>query len=308
MTEAFLTFFLIAVVGILARQSIRKVIDPVALRQAINTIVLYILLPAYLFAAVCRIDLDSFSWQMPAALGAGAMGSLILGIFAYGFFSIDQRTKGALVLAGAFGNIACFWVPACVEIHEEADLESLHRTGAAMIACAVVAGSILACWYGTAGRNSFAFLRAVGAPLRLPPVWALIAGVMVKVYTVTVPAWIIDGADLLSAGITGLLILSLGLCVRFPKTNELGPILPALAIKLVLFPVILFLAIKTLGEGAGNDPGPSLTVVGVLPTQLLVLALAERFKLDCTFLGLVIVVNTALSFWTIPLIHGLLYR
>ena len=307
MAEAYLSFFLIVAVGIVARQSIRKTIDPDALRHAVNTTVLYVLVPAFLLAAVWRIDVETLEWQMPAVMGAGVLGSVFVGMFAFGFFNIDQRTKGSLILSCAFGNVACFYPPLFAVIFDDGDAEGLPLTRAAMIACTVVAGGVLAGWYGAAGKNSFAFVRSVGGLLRLPPFWALVAGGALKFYEVEIPLWVLDGADLLSVGITGLLILSVGLALRLPKTNEIGPVLPAVAIKLIVSPVLLYLLIEALGSSADSGLGASVVITGALPTQLLVLAIAERFKLDCAVVALVFVVNTALSFWTMPFIHGLLY-
>ncbi len=307
MTGEYLSFFLIVVVGVLARRSIHKTIDPDALRQAVNRLVLYILVPAFLLTAIWSIDVETLDWHAPAVLGAGVIGSLFVGMFAYGFFKIDQRTKGALILSCAFANVACFGASLFTKNSHEIDAEGLLLVGGAMTACTVVAGSILAGWYGAAGKNSFAFVRSVGALLRLPPVWALVAGVGLQYYEVDIPYWVRDSADLLAAGITGLLILSVGLALRFPKGNEIGPILPAVAIKLVVPPLLVFFLIEALGSSFKSDLGPTVITVGSFPTQLLVLTLADRFKLDCAVVALVVVVNTALSFWTMPLIYGWLY-
>lgn len=307
MADALCSFFLIVAIGVVARQSIGKIIDPAALRQAINTAVLYILVPAFLFAAVCRIDMAELSWQPLAVLGACALGCIILGMFAYGFFKCDQQTKASLILACAFGNVALFGLPAFAATLGEGDGDRFPLAAAAMTACTVVVGSIAAGWYAGSGKNSFAFIRSLGALLRLPPVWALCAGGVIKYYEVDTPWWVLQGADLLTAAMAGLLILSVGLSLRLPQTNEIGLLLPAVAVKLFLAPLLFFLAVRVLGDGAGSVPGPALAVVGALPTQLLVLAVSDRFKLDTALVALVIAVNTALCYWTIPLIYGLLY-
>jgi len=307
MAGEYFSFFLIAVVGVVARQSIGKTIDPDALRQAVNTVVLYILVPAFLLTAIWSLDGEAIDWQAPALLGAGILGTLFVGMFAFGFFKLDQRTKGALILSCAFANVACFGTPLVANYFSLGDGRGLLLIGGSMTASTVVAGSVLAGWYGAAGRNSFAFVRSVGALLRLPPVWALVAGLGLRYYEVSIPYWVRDGAGLLAAGITGLLILSVGLALRLPKGDEIWPILPAVATKLVVPPLLVFFLLKALGGGFESDLGPTVVMAGALPTQLLVLALADRFKLDCAIVALVVVASTALSFWTIPFIHGLLY-
>jgi len=61
------------------------------------------------------------------------------------------------------------------------------------------------------------------------------------------------------------------------------------------------------GFGMSGAPLEATVVEGAMPTQLLCLVIADRFGLDLSDLALVIVIDTALAYLTIPLIHGLLF-
>jgi predicted permease len=116
---------------------------------------------------------------------------------------------------------------------------------------------------------------------------------------------VLDAAALLGAGVSGLMILSLGMALQFPKAESVGLLVPVLAVKLAASPVVVFLAARALGmEGELLE---AVTVEGAMPSQLLTFVIADRFKLNVSILALVIGLDTALAFLTIPFVHGLLF-
>ena len=86
--------------------------------------------------------------------------------------------------------------------------------------------------------------------------------------------------------------------------RPLGGILPCVAIKLALSPLIVWAGTRML---AVDEPFAAATVLeAAMPTQLVVLIVADRFGLDTELAALAALVTTTASFFTLPLIHHLL--
>jgi hypothetical protein len=99
------------------------------------------------------------------------------------------------------------------------------------------------------------------------------------------------------------MIFSIGLALTFPKVAHAYAVIPAVIIKLVVSPGISFLAAKTLGLS-----GTALTssvLESAMPSMVLTLLVADRYKLDVSLGAFMIVVTTILSFATLPAILAL---
>jgi len=120
-----------------------------------------------------------------------------------------------------------------------------------------------------------------------------------------VPEWVLESAGLLGVGVSGLMMLSLGMALRFPRPESVGTLIPVVLVKLALSPLVVYLAARSLGmKGVLHE---AVVVEGAMPSQLLTFVIADRFKLDVNVLALVIGLDTALAFVTIPFIHGRLF-
>ena len=141
--------------------------------------------------------------------------------------------------------------------------------------------------------------------LKLPPLWALGAALILNRQGVQAPHCLLEACRLLGAGVPGLMMLSLGMALRFPRSGSIGPILSVIGIKLIASPLAVWFAARLLGmEGTLHQ---AVTLEGAMPTQLLTLVIADRYGLDSATLALVVGLDTALSFFTIPLVQGLLF-
>jgi predicted permease len=275
-------------------------------RKSINRLVLYVLLPALIFKVISTSDLDGVLYQVPFAAAAGIVGCLAVAWLVFRWIPLDARAKGALILACAFGNVTYLGLPVLQGVFPDqaGDISKVAILCEVTVApLNLIVGSLLAMRFsGERGVNLRQSLKQV---VQLPPLWALVAALLCKKLEVPVPEFILHGTAVLGGAVSGLMILSLGMALRFERVEHLVPTLGVGGIKLFLSPVIVFGAAKLLSM---QDPYfEAVTLEGAMPTQLLTLVIADRFNLDSRLLARAIVINTVLAFVTIPLVRTLLF-
>jgi len=94
------------------------------------------------------------------------------------------------------------------------------------------------------------------------------------------------------------MIFSIGLALSLPKVGHAYAIIPAVIIKLAIVPFFSFLAAAMLG--LSGDALASCLIEGAMPTMVLSLLIAAKFKLDVSLAAFLIVVTTVLSFFSLP--------
>lgn len=106
----------------------------------------------------------------------------------------------------------------------------------------------------------------------------------------------------MSAAVSGMMILSLGMALRVRRSPLVALIVPVAVLKLLVSPWIASLIAGPVGlTGIVRD----MTVLeAAMPTQLLTFVIAARFKLDEATLSLVIFANTILAIATLPVVQA----
>lgn len=275
-------------------------------RKSINRLVLHVLLPSLIFKVIYTSDLRGVLYQVPLAAAAGILGCLSIAWLVFRWVPLERRAKGTLILACAFGNVTYLGLPVLQGIHPD------HATDISKVAilCEVtvaplnlIVGSLLAMRFSE--EKSASLRQSLQQVIQLPPLWTLAAALACKFLEVPVPDFILHGTGVLGAAVSGLMILSLGMALRFRQLDHLLCSLAAGGIKLLLSPLIVFAAAGLLAMKAPYLE--AVTLEGAMPTQLLTLVIADRFNLDSRLLAGVIVLNTVLAFATIPLVRALLF-
>ena len=274
-------------------------------RQAINKLVLHVLLPALVFRTVMESRLDALFVQIPLVAAAGVLGCLALGFLVFHFLPVPGPTKGAMMLGAAFGNVTYLGLPVLlgafperteqvseVSVLFEITKSSLNLTLGAMIAIA----------YGS--QEPITLRNTLLEALKLPPVWALAVAIAWKASGIPCPDLVLNTAAILAVTVSGLMMLSLGMALRFTPTRLMALAVPVAVIKLVVSPLIVFAA--TGPVGLGGIYGTAAVLEGAMPSQLLSFIIAGKFRLDEETLAFVIMVDTVLAFATLPLVRTLL--
>jgi predicted permease len=113
-----------------------------------------------------------------------------------------------------------------------------------------------------------------------------------------VSSFIIKSLEMLGSLVVPSMIFSIGLALSLPKVGHAYAIIPAVIIKLAIVPFFSFLAAAILG--LTGDALASCLIEGAMPTMVLSLLIAAKFKLDVSLAAFLIVVTTVLSFFSLP--------
>jgi predicted permease len=147
--------------------------------------------------------------------------------------------------------------------------------------------------------------QAFQAVATMPALWAIVLALAWTASGVPVPGFLMEATRILGNTVTGLMMLSLGMGLRYRRIHQPLPLLLASAIKLLVSPLVVFAAASWIGLQQPYLQG--VVLEGAMPTQLLTFVIADRVGLDVERLAVCILINTAASFVTIPLLNGWLF-
>jgi hypothetical protein len=122
---------------------------------------------------------------------------------------------------------------------------------------------------------------------------------------IPVPAVALDAAGIMGRAVVPIMTFTVGLALDFKDLRRLPVAAPALALKLVLAPVMAW----WIGAKAGlsAEQVRAVTIEGAMPVMVLSLVVADEFGLDVPLAATCFAVSTAALFVTLPLVMALLF-
>lgn len=291
LAEVVLRFVALVGVGVLLRLTgLLKTEDT----RPINTLIIWVGLPALIFQAVHPAPLDPgvallavVAW---AAILAGAGAAWLAGRA----LKLPPATLGALVLVSALGNTGFIGYPLAEGLLGEKGLVSaVFYDMFGTVAAILTLGVLVANKYG-AEETKAGPLRALAL---FPGAGALVLALLLRPLAVPDPVSL--GLDTLAKLVVPLIMISVGLSVRRADLwANRGSVGVAAAIKLVALPALALL----VGPALLREPeAVRLAVLQAgTPTMMLTLVWAQRFGLDTSLVAATILVTTVASALTVP--------
>ncbi len=305
MFNVFLSLGVIAGIGSVLRYIFPE-IDIESFRRSINKLVLYIILPSLIFNIVYNTKIGAEFFQIPVVAIGGISAALSLAAFLFAFIKIDKKTKGALILASAFSNVTYLGLPVLQGIFSDipekiAVVSVLYEVSTTPFLLTI--GASIALYYGN--KTNLKLKDMAKRVFQLPPLWALAISIILNILNIPLPDFVLQTTKLLAATTSGLMILSLGMALKFKRIHNIKNIVIVGAIQLFFIPVVAFFIGKFIGM---QQPFFEASVIeAAMPTQLLTLVIADEFDLDTEILAMTIFVLTVSSVLTIPFIRYLLF-
>jgi predicted permease len=302
MHETLLSFGLIILAGLGFRHLRVGRLDAHVLRDAINILVLNVFLPALSLSAMYEADIGREALLVPATAWVTTLLTLALSVSVFGYLarrtSLSPEVTGVLVITATFGNVTYLGLPVLRELFGPPAIKyALFYDLLATTPILWRIGAPVAARYGTGGKTSLAgSLRTV---LTLPPIWGIFIGMALNLADIPVPGFLLKALEILGSVVVPLMIFSVGLSLTFPRVEQPWLMLPALAVKLALVPVIAYGAARALG--LSGTALSACAVEGAMPPMVLALLISARFGLHVPLTAVLIVAGTALSFFTVPL-------
>jgi hypothetical protein len=302
----FLQLGLTVLAGVAARLVVSGLFSGASLaervRQALNKLVLWITMPVLVFQTVHAAPLGADLVQAPLAAIAGMAGTaLVAWLFLVRLYGKTPET-GGLVLAASAGSVSFFGIPLARALFgpNEARVAvyfAVLNVPLALLSAAIISGRIR-------GGGSTGGLRGVGRLairqlINTPTTWALIAALALQ--ELRLPLEVEHTLKSISGTVAPTTMFALGLGLRFDRSfAPYRMALPAVAIKLAISPIVVFACAWAIG--LSGLPLAIVSLQGAMPTQVLSVVVAERYRLDSRLVGLVLALDTALSFLVMPFV------
>lgn len=282
-----LPVFIVAGFGFLLERRFRMPILPV------NQVVLYVLMPCFIFVSLLPIDLTS---DEPLRIGAFAVLSagvmLAVAVAIARALRLDRITTSALMLTAAFPNVGNYGLSVLLLAYGEEGV----RFGTILLAVQMLFGLTLAVFIASSGSSPMS--RSLAEVAKQPAFYAVAAALVLGAADVTIPKFITDAIALPAQAAIPVMLLVLGMQISGTERIE-APRLVSLAIatRLALGTLVgVGLAIALGISGVARD----VMIVGsAMPTAVFTILTATQFGARPRFVSDVVVAGTLASIVTV---------
>ncbi len=269
---------------------------------------LYFFMPALAFSLLATTSIDRSFFLIPlvaiiAVILCTAIGFAVYRLVPW-FRNLPSPAFGVMVLSATYGNVSYLGLPVITEVlgAQRAYVAILYDL-LAHTPLLLTIGTFISARYGSGKTPS------VSASLKrmvvLPPLWGVIAGIAVNLGGVAVPRILLETAALMGKAVIPIMTFTVGLALDFRDMKRLPIATPALAIKLLLSPILVWRVGAWLG--LSGDILKAVTIEGAMPVMVFSLVIADELELDVPLAAACIAFSTAALFFTMPLMVRVLF-
>ncbi|HEX9437444.1 MAG TPA: AEC family transporter, partial [Candidatus Limnocylindria bacterium] len=282
-----LPVFIVAGLGAALERRFRIPIVPV------NQIVLYLLMPCFIFTALLPIDLRN---EEPLRIGAFAVlltvAMLAVGAAIARILRLDRVTTSALLMTAAFPNLGNYGLSIVLLAYGAEGV----RSGTILLAVQLIFGLTLAVFIASSGSAS---LRAsLGEVARQPTLYAVIGALAIGLAGLSVPAFLLAALTLPAQAAIPLMLLVLGMQISgTSRIEERGLVSVAILTRLVIGALVgVALAVAL---GIGGVARDVMIVGAAMPTAVFTTLTATQYGARPRFVSDVVVAGTLVSILTV---------
>lgn len=277
-------------------------LDVDTVRQSITGLVYTLLLPALVLLVLWRTPLGLDVLRVAVSAAAGLLFALLAAVLVYRALGTAPAMAGALVLAAAFPNVTYLGLPFL-----ENTLGAWARSVAIqydLFACTpllLTAGVMLASRYGGGTREN----PWLGL-LKVPPLWAALLALVLNASGLPMPAAVEKWLGMLAGAVVPLMLIALGMGLRWSafKLGQLPLMAPALVLQLLLMPLLVWGLAWWLG--LRGEMLAAVVLEAAMPSMVLGMVICDRYHLDTTLYITVVTISTAISLVSLPLWYAVL--
>lgn len=269
-----------------------------------------IFLPALVLHVMWQANVDLNSVRLPLVSALAILLSLLTAHLIYangrwlpGSPAAQRKAVGALLLASSFGNFTYLGLPVLTQTFGPwAQAAAIYFDLLASTPLLFTVGILIAGHYSASSQQGSPGIEL----LRVPALWAAIAGITASATGLPMPPWLDETLGILGAAVVPLMLLSIGMALGWQSgwLARIPVLLPMVVIQLMLMPLIVWGA--SIGVGMPDNLLAPAVIEGAMPTMVLGLVICDRFKLDSALYAEAVTVTTALSLLTLPLWLSLL--
>ncbi|MBZ0093528.1 MAG: AEC family transporter [Sulfuricellaceae bacterium] len=277
-------------------------VPPALLRVQLNRLALNVFVPALMFAIGASFDvtLDLLTVPLLYALGVAAGSVLLYWLLYRSAFGarLDDAGRAALMIGGLFGNTFYIGLPILTMVYgPQAARYPAYNDMLAAVPLVWSLGVAIATRLGP-GRG------AVKAPplwrtlAVLPPLWGFAAGIAVHYSGLDLGA-AVRAAHLIGQATVPVMMFVLGLSIPWRQLRPDRYILAVALVKLAVIPALVWGMASQLFFPVG-EPQYAAIIESSMPSMVMLLVLADRFKLDTERAALLVGWTTLLMWLALP--------
>ncbi|HBR00457.1 MULTISPECIES: AEC family transporter [unclassified Roseofilum] len=262
-------------------------------RSTLSQLAVYILTPALISSSLYQARLSTDS-----TLGL-IIGYLITCVLVYGvslgmskLLRLKSGMETSFIATSLFANTGNMGLPFATFALGEAGLDRA-------IVCLIVS-SLIIFSTGPALLQGGGLGDSLRLIVRLPLIWAMIAGLILRVFSIELPLRLDDGLDLLGSAAIPIALIVLGIQLS-TTTFKIGLYEGVTAIiRLLVAPAIAY----SVGRGLGLEvlDVQVLILQSAMPTAVNTVVLVTQFGGDASWAARTVVVSTVMSLVTLPLV------
>ncbi|MHB1341568.1 MAG: AEC family transporter [Coriobacteriia bacterium] len=265
--------------------------------KPLNTLLIYVALPALVFTTVQPADVNLQLAVIPALAWVIVGVGLGIAFLATKAFGLKGAVAGAFLLTAVFGNTGYIGYPVASALMGDTGLvRAIFYDIFGNTAAIVTLGSLVASRFG----EHAARVNPLKEIVTFPPFIALAFALMLR--SVPVPILVMDWLGVLGKLVVPLIMVSVGLSLKPRRLKEHLPMVSVIAgIKLVVLPLLAWV----LGSLLLKDEASIRVLVleAGVPSMMLTVVIGMRFKLDVDLIASAILVTTVGAIITIPLLQ-----
>lgn len=270
------------------------------LRIQLNRLVVDVFAPPLLFALSAQAEITPQLLTVPLINATGiavSLGLLYLLLFRSPLGRpYSRQTRAAILLAGAFGNVLFMGYPTLTFLY--GDKGGTYAAFADVLASTPILWTVgvwIATRLGHEGGHGQSLFRTV---LTLPPVWGFVLGFAVNFAGLDVDP-LIKAAKFMGQATIPIMLFALGLSIPWGNLRPCPPVAVAVASKLMVTPLIVWLLAGQVFEPLADAQIAALLEVA-MPTMLMAASFADRFHLDARAAALTAAWTSLLFLITLP--------
>jgi predicted permease len=269
--------------------------------KPLNTIIIYVGLPALVFQVLRRADLGI------ELLWIAAAGWVAVGVGLTVSWSITRTVRmarpraGGFMLTSSLGNTGYLGYPLALALLGETGLVRAIAYDQLVSVIAVLSiGIAIAQGYGENDGERTSVVREI---VTFPGTIAVALALLSRPFAL--PGAVSEGLDMLASLVLPLIMISLGISLRPAALRPaFGQLAGVAGIKLVLLPLVAFGAATLLLDDA--DAVRLVVMQAGMPSAMLSLVFGIRYGLDVGFIASAILVTTTGALVTVPAFQLLL--
>lgn len=252
-----------------------------SIRDRINYFVFYYIIPFVCFKTTYTMPFSLSHLKISLVANLTILSCVALSLLIYRKIALIKNIKpevtGSLIMCSAFGNVLYIGLPLLTKLYGTEGMSYAFTYDFLASTPLTWTVAVAVCMkYGKA--KSFKLKDSIVTIIKIPPIWGLITGIILRESGFILPFEIINVLNLVSVYVTSLMLVIVGVSVKAVTPERLSIVMPAIVVKILISPFLAFVFGSLLGLS-----GISLNVCiieAAMPSMLLSMIFASAFGVD----------------------------